>query len=43
MKKIILATLSVLSLVSYGQLEKKSEKKNDLTEENLKGKVKSIK
>ena len=43
MKKIILATLSVLYLVSYGQLEKKSEKKNDLTEENLKGKVKSIK
>ena len=27
MKKIILATLSVLCLVSYGQLEKKSEKK----------------
>ena len=43
MKKIILAILSVLYLVSYGQLEKKSEKKNDLTEENLKGKVKSIK
>ena len=39
MKKIILAILSVLYLVSYGQLEKK----NDLTEENLKGKVKSIK
>ena len=39
MKKIILATLSVLYLVSYGQ----SKKKNDLTEENLKGKVKSIK
>ena len=33
----------MLCLVSYGQLEKKSEKKNDLTEENLKGKVKSIK
>ena len=43
MKKIILVILSVLCLVSYGQLEKKSEKKNDLTEENLKGKVKSIK
>lgn len=43
MKKIILAILSVLCLASYGQLEKKSEKKNDLTEENLKGKVKSIK
>ena len=43
MKKIILATLSVLCLASYGQLEKKTEKKNDLTEENLKGKVKSIK
>ena len=42
MKKIILVILSVLCLVSYGQLEKKSEKKNDLTEENLKGKVKSI-
>ena len=39
MKKIILATLSVLCLVSC----KQSEKKNDLTEENLKGKVKSIK
>ena len=39
MKKIILAILSVLYLVSYGQLEKK----NNLTEENLKGKVKSIK
>ena len=38
MKKIILATLSVLCLVSCNQ----SEKKNDLTEENLKGKVKSI-
>ena len=43
MKKIILATLSVLCLVSCNQLEKKTEKKNDLTEENLKGKVKSIK
>ena len=43
MKKIILVILSVLCLASYGQLEKKSEKKNDLTEENLKGKVKSIK
>lgn len=43
MKKIILVILSVLCLVSYGQLEKKTEKKNDLTEENLKGKVKSIK
>ena len=39
MKKIILAILSVLRLVSC----KQSEKKNDLTEENLKGKVKSIK
>ena len=38
MKKIILAILSVLCLVSCNQ----SEKKNDLTEENLKGKVKSI-
>ena len=38
MKKIILATLSVLCLVSCNQ----SEKTNDLTEENLKGKVKSI-
>ena len=38
MKKIILAILSVLRLVSC----KQSEKKNDLTEENLKGKVKSI-
>ena len=39
MKKIILVILSVLCLVSC----KQSEKKNDLTEENLKGKVKSIK
>ena len=39
MEKIILAILSVLRLVSC----KQSEKKNDLTEENLKGKVKSIK
>ena len=39
MKKIILVILSVLCLVSCNQ----SEKKNDLTEENLKGKVKSIK
>ena len=39
MKKIILAILSVLRLVSC----KQSEKKNDLTEKNLKGKVKSIK
>lgn len=39
MKKIILIILSVLCLVSCNQ----SEKKNDLTEENLKGKVKSIK
>ena len=39
MKKIILAILSVLRLVSC----KQSEKKNDLTKENLKGKVKSIK
>ena len=38
MKKIILVILSVLCLVSCNQ----SEKKNDLTEENLKGKVKSI-
>ena len=38
MEKIILAILSVLCLVSCNQ----SEKKNDLTEENLKGKVKSI-
>ena len=38
MKKIILIILSVLCLVSCNQ----SEKKNDLTEENLKGKVKSI-
>ena len=39
MEKIILVILSVLCLVSCNQ----SEKKNDLTEENLKGKVKSIK
>lgn len=38
MEKIILVILSVLCLVSCNQ----SEKKNDLTEENLKGKVKSI-
>ena len=38
MEKIILVILSVLYLVSCNQ----SEKKNDLTEENLKGKVKSI-
>ena len=38
MEKIILVILSVLCLVSC----KQSEKKNDLTEENLKGKVKSI-
>ena len=38
MKKIILAILSVLCLVSCNQ----SEKKNDLTEENLTGQVQSI-
>ena len=38
MEKIIWVILSLLCLVSCNQ----SEKKNDLTEENLKGKVKSI-
>ena len=43
MKKIMISnTFSVIFGILW-PIRKKSEKKNDLTEENLKGKVKSIK